>query len=52
MVLVLKKGAQSKEIQQLTNKLTKKITPLSHWFGFIKLKADAVVIQKQLRDEW
>ncbi len=56
MVLVLKKGASKKDIQQANKKLgeissgkklnTKKYT------GVINLKEDALIIQKKLRDEW
>ena len=56
MVLVLKKGASKKDIQQISKKLselsTGKKLNTKKYKGVIKLKQDALVIQKKLRDEW
>ncbi len=53
MVLVLKKGASKKEIQQIEKKLTlRKSFDLAKYCGKVKLKEDPLVIQKTLRDEW
>jgi hypothetical protein len=56
MVLVLKKGATKKEIDAITEKLTKirrrkRFDAYKHC-GVIKLPEDALAIQKRLRDEW
>lgn len=56
MVLVLKKGASKKEIEAVTEKLLKvrrrKGLDAYKHCGVIKLKTDALAIQKSLRDEW
>lgn len=55
MVLVLKKGATKEEIAALEKKLGKKPRKgfNAHKFnGALKIKGDALNIQKQLRDEW
>lgn len=53
MVLVLKKGASKKEIESIEKKLKAKdgVNVMKHC-GSIKLKYDALKIQKKLRDEW
>jgi hypothetical protein len=56
MVLVLKKGASKKEIEAVTQKLSKvrrrkQFDAYKHC-GVLKLKEDALAIQKRLRDEW
>jgi hypothetical protein len=53
MVLILKKGASQKQITLLEQKLKKKkgVDVIRHC-GKIKLKEDALTIQKRLRDEW
>jgi hypothetical protein len=56
MTLILKKGASKKDIQQINKKLSeissgKKLNTKKH-SGVIKLKEDALSIQKKLRDEW
>ncbi len=53
MVLVLKKGASKKEIEDIEKKLKNKngIDVMKHC-GKIKLKEDALTIQKNLRNEW
>ena len=56
MTLILKKGASKKDIQQINKKLNeissgKKLNAKKH-SGVIKLKEDALSIQKKLRDEW
>ena len=53
MVLVLKKGASKKEIESLEKKLQNKSgVDVMKYCGKIKLKEDALTIQKNLRDEW
>ena len=53
MVLILKKGASKKDIQTIEKKLnTKKGTDTLRYCGVIKLKTDALKIQKDLRNEW
>jgi len=53
MVLVLKKGASKREIEILEKKLKNKNgIDVMKYCGKIKLKEDALVIQKRLRDEW
>lgn len=56
MTLVIKKGASQKEIEELSKKLSVKkkkagFDAYKHC-GVIKLKEDALVIQKRLRNEW
>ncbi|HMI66975.1 MAG TPA: hypothetical protein VK517_13105 [Cyclobacteriaceae bacterium] len=53
MVLILKKGASKRNITAIMKKLRrKKGIDTKKYCGTIKLKEDALVIQKQLRDEW
>ena len=53
MVLVLKKGASKKEMQNISKKLQKLTgADTKKYYGVIKLKEDPMVIQKQMRDEW
>ena len=55
MVLVLKKGAGKKAIAAIERKLTKKKTSgfnARKYNGILKLKGDALAIQKKLRNEW
>lgn len=56
MVLVLKKGATEKEMQQIKKKLHKKSGKpglnVKKYAGKIKLKEDPLDIQKKMRDEW
>jgi hypothetical protein len=53
MVLVLKKGANKKEMDKISEKiqLTKGVDT-KKYCGTVKLKEDPLVIQKQMRDEW
>ncbi|MBY0476742.1 MAG: hypothetical protein K2Q24_03785 [Chitinophagaceae bacterium] len=56
MTLVIKKGASPKEIEAITLKLSKGkkkkgFNAYKHC-GVIKLKTDALAIQKKLRNEW
>lgn len=52
MVLILKKGASKKQIQDITKKLElKKSICISKYIGRIKLTEDPLEIQKKLRDE-
>ena len=53
MVLVLKKGATKKEMENITKKLQKSLgVNTKKYCGTIKLKEDPLSIQKQMRDEW
>lgn len=53
MVLILKKGASKKEIAQIEKKLkTQGGIDIMKYCGTLKLKEDALAIQKKLRDEW
>lgn len=53
MVLVLKKGASKKQIEALEKKIKgKKGIDIIKYCGSVKLKKDALTIQKHLRDEW
>jgi hypothetical protein len=53
MVLVLKKGASKKEIENIELKLKDKVgVDVMKYCGLIKLNIDALTIQKTLRDEW
>ena len=53
MVLVLKKGASKREIESIEKKLKNKGgTDVMKYCGKIKLKEDALMIQKSLRNEW
>ena len=53
MVLVLKKGASKKEMDDISAKLrtVKGVNTKKHC-GVINLKEDPLVIQKKMRDEW
>ena len=55
MVLVLKKGAGKKAIADVEKKLSKGKDAgfdAKKYNGTLKLKGDALQIQKKLRDEW
>jgi hypothetical protein len=56
MVVVLKKGASKKEMEQINKKInrmpSRKKLDAKKYCGVIKLKKDPLVIQKRLRDEW
>lgn len=53
MVLVLKKGASKKQIKLLEKKIKLKAgVDVIKYCGSIKLKTDALEIQKSLRNEW
>ncbi|MDZ4071603.1 MAG: hypothetical protein U1C70_07250 [Sediminibacterium sp.] len=53
MVLVLKKGASKKQIKLLEKKIKLKAgVDVLKYCGSIKLKTDALEIQKSLRNEW
>jgi hypothetical protein len=56
MLLVLKKGASKKEIEQINKQLrqmpSRKKLDAKKYCDVIKLKEDPLVIQKRLRDEW
>ena len=53
MVLILKKGASKKEIESIQKKLKAlEGVDVMKYCGKIKLKDDALKIQKDLRNEW
>jgi hypothetical protein len=53
MVLVLKKGASKREIESIEKKLKNKSgVDVMKYCGKVKLKEDALSIQKRLRNEW
>ncbi len=55
MVLVLKKGAGKKEIDAIEEKLFKEGKSgfnAQKYNGTLKIKGDALKIQKKLRNEW
>jgi hypothetical protein len=56
MVLILKKGASKKEMEQINRKLSRmssrKKLDAKKYCGVIKLKEDPLLIQKRLRNEW
>ncbi len=53
MVLVLKKGASKKEMDDIFAKLpVNKGVNTKKYCGIIKLKEDPLTIQKKMRDEW
>jgi hypothetical protein len=53
MVLVLKKGASKKEMESIEKKLKSKSgIDVIKYCGLVKLKDDALAIQKNLRNEW
>jgi len=56
MVTVLKQGATEEYIRKMLKKLSKEVRSKGvdtlKYCGKIKLKEDALNIQKRLRDEW
>ena len=56
MVAILKQGATKEYIQKLLDKITKEMhtdgVNTQKYCGTIKLKEDALTIQKRMRDEW
>jgi hypothetical protein len=53
MVLVLKKGADKKEMESISEKINvSKGVNTKKYSGTIKLPEDPLVIQKKMRDEW
>jgi hypothetical protein len=53
MVLILKKGADKKEMNSISEKLREpKGVDTKKYCGTIKLKEDPLAIQKKMRDEW
>ena len=53
MVLILKKGASKKEMDDITEKLkATKCIDTKAYCGAIKLKEDPLVMQKKMRNEW
>lgn len=56
MVTTIKQGASKKSINETLKKLLTKLKPKGvdtyKYCGKITLKRDALIIQKQLRNEW
>jgi len=56
MVTVLKQGATKRSIKKILEQLKKDLKPkgvdVYKYLGKIKLKKDALIIQKELRNEW
>lgn len=56
MILILKKGAKKEYMEELMNKLSEvihsKAIDTYKFCGKIKLKEDALIIQKERRGEW
>ena len=53
MVFILKKGTTKESIEILLRKVGSKKGVNTHKYcGILKLKKDALLIQKELRDEW
>ena len=53
MVLVLKKGATKKEMDNISQKLeATKGVDTKKFCGILKLKEDPLIIQKKMRNEW
>ena len=53
MVLVLKKGASKKDMDNISDKLqTVKGVDTKKYGGTIKLTEDPLAIQKKMRNEW
>lgn len=53
MVLILKKGASKKEIDDISEKLkVSKGVDTKKYCGIIKIKEEPLAIQKKMRDEW
>ena len=56
MVTVLKQGATKKSIRSILEKLAKELKPkgidVYKYCGKISLKKDALIIQRELRNEW
>ncbi len=56
MVTVIKQGATKKSIQSILKQLMKEVKPkgvdVYKYCGTIKLKKDALKIQRDLRNEW
>ncbi len=53
MVLILKKGANKKEMDAISEQLNvTKGVDTKRYCGTIKLKEDSLEIQKQMRNEW
>jgi hypothetical protein len=56
MVFVLKKNATKKDIEAINKKLYKKKAAggfnAAKYNGVLRLKKDALTLQKEMRDEW
>lgn len=52
MTIKIKKGSSKKTIRKQLSKAKLKGFPASKFTGKIKIKKDALAIQKKLRNEW
>ncbi len=53
MVLTIKRNSNQKELRKLTDKIkNKKGFRASEFCGKVKVKTDAIITQRKLRDEW
>ena len=56
MVMVLKQGATKKSIRAILENLSKELKPkgvdVYKYVGKVSLKRDALIIQRELRNEW
>lgn len=53
MVLVIKRNTKLRDLKKLAVKLkSKKGLKASEYCGKVKIKEDAVLLQRKLRDEW
>jgi len=53
MVLIIKRNSKNRKLKELTNMpKTKRGFKASEYCGKVKVKEDAVTIQKKLRNEW
>ena len=53
MVTIIKKGSDKKEIEKALSKVkSKKQFDAYKYCGTLKLKEDALAIQKRMRNEW
>jgi len=52
MSIIIKKGTPKKRVKEKLKEFSGKKFPASKFSGKIKIKEDAVAIQRKLRDEW
>jgi|AntRauTorcE11897_2_1112592.scaffolds.fasta_scaffold25483_3 hypothetical protein len=54
-MVVLKRGASKARMKSILDKITSSNIPefdAHHFCGILKLKSDALRLQKEMRDEW